>query len=343
MNFYAGKRVLVCGGASFIGSHLTEALVVAGAVVRVADDLSSGKLANLAAVGGRIDFQQRDLRDQQECIVTCNDTDIVFHLAAAHGGRGYVDTHPAACAQNILLDSQVFDAAIKMGVKKIVYASSACVYPVSRLDNPDEALYLTEDMAGPPFAPDGVYGWAKMTGEVALRAYAEAGRIQAAVCRFFHVYGPRMLENHALAAFMARAYIKADPFVVWGDGRQVRDWIHVSDIVSGLLLAGERISDGTPVNLGTGLGYSVIGAARWLCTYTPSTGESGKATNFKFELDKPTGPQNRVADITRARNLLGWEPQVKLHDGLRDTYRWYVATHDAAETARTLDGKLMER
>lgn len=337
-DFYRGKRVLVTGGASFIGSHLVEALVKAGAEVWVADDLSSGKRENLAAVKDAIRITVVDLRDPFAAHEAIEDMEVVFHLAAAHGGRGYVDTHQAECADNMLLDATVIYEARKWAVDKFVYASSACIYPTARLQNPDETLYLTEDMAGPPYEPDGAYGWAKLSAEMTLRAYARAGWLKSAVCRFFHTYGPRMVENHALAAFMARAYTKQDPFVVWGDGRQVRDWIHVSDIVSGLLLAGEKIDDGTPVNLGTGVRTSVINAAEIICE------AAGYKPEFKLELDKPTGPQNRVADTSRAHELLGWAAQVNPHfSGIVDTYRWYVATHDADAAATALETKLMSR
>lgn len=337
MTYYTGKRVLVTGGASFIGSHLTEALVAAGADVRVVDDLSSGKLENLSAVADKIEFIQHDLRYESVACNAVEDMAIVFHLAAAHGGRGYVDSHQAECANNILLDAQVINAAQDQGVDKLVYASSACIYPTARLDNPDETLYLTEDMAGPPFEPDGAYGWAKLSAEMTLRAYARAGWLKSAVCRFFHTYGPRMVENHALAAFMARAYTRQDPFVVWGDGRQVRDWIHVSDIVSGLLLAGEKVDDGTPVNLGTGLGWYVSYATKRLCEL------AGYDPTFKYELDKPIGPMNRVANNTRAQYLLGWSPEIGFPAGLADTYAWYVASHDERAAATALETKLMSR
>jgi nucleoside-diphosphate-sugar epimerase len=337
MSYYTGRRVLVTGGASFIGSHLVEALVAEGARVRIVDDLSSGKLENLSGVNGDIEFRHEDLRFDYVADNAVQEIDVVFHLAAAHGGRGYVDTHQAECANNFLLDAQVINAAKKWGVYKLVFASSACIYPTSRLQNPAKTLHITEDMAGPPFEPDGAYGWAKMAGEITLRAYAKAGWKRAAVCRFFHTYGPRMVENHALAAFMARAYTKQDPFIVWGDGTQVRDWIHVSDIVSGLLLAGEKVSDGTPINLGTGVGVSVAEAAGVICEINHF------APKLEFEPDKPTGPLNRVADISRAHELLGWVPKVKFADGIRETVNWYNATHDTGEATAALETKLMGR
>lgn len=340
MSHYTGKQVLVTGGASFIGSHLVEALLNEGARVRVVDDLSSGKLENLNdahAIGGNLEFVRGDLRHEYVAEGAVEGMDVVFHLAAIHGGRGYVDTHQADCANNFLLDSMIINAARKWRVDRFVFASSACIYPTSRLQDPNETLYITEDMAGPPFEPDGAYGWAKMAAEITLRAYAQAGWLKSAVCRFFHTYGPCMVENHALAAFMARARTRQDPFVVWGDGEQIRDWIHVSDIVSGLLLAGEKVSDGTPINLGTGVGETVLSAAASIAQF------NNYEPKIRLEPDKPTGPLNRVADITRARQLLGWEPKVSLMHGLWQTVQWYNRTHDKDEAAAALETKLMGR
>ena len=129
-DYYQGLKVLVTGGASFIGSTLVELLLNNGAKVRVADDLSSGLLENLAAVSNDIEFMQGDLRERDFAHHATSGQQVVFHLAASHGGRGYIDTHPVECTNNIMLDHVVFQAAAS--VEKIIYASSACVYPTDR-------------------------------------------------------------------------------------------------------------------------------------------------------------------------------------------------------------------
>ena len=128
---YAGRRILVTGGASFIGSHLSELLVQSGGKVTVADDLSSGKLENLDAIASNINFLKGDLRHTDFAAAATDGQEVVFHLAASHGGRGYIDTHPIECINNMLLDHVVFAAAADAGVRKIVYASSACTYPTN--------------------------------------------------------------------------------------------------------------------------------------------------------------------------------------------------------------------
>jgi nucleoside-diphosphate-sugar epimerase len=247
------SRVLVTGGASFIGSALVDALVERGARVRVVDNLSSGKLENLQERldGGEIEFLKAELLDDGVARKAVRGMDVVFHLAADHGGRGYVDLHQAACAGNLTLDGLVFRAAVQENAERVIFASSGCVYPNYIQTDPGEILYLTEDKAGPPYDADNLYGWAKLMAEMTLTAYHRDYGLRAASCRYFTVYGPRGHENHAVIAMIARAFVGQDPFVVWGNGEQIRNWTHVDDIVSGTIRAAEVIEDGAPVNLGT--------------------------------------------------------------------------------------------
>lgn len=136
MGYWDGKRVLVTGGASFIGSHLVDKLVSLNATVCVADDLSSGKLENLHNSLNSINFQKGDLRDRTFAKRVIEGNEVVFHLAACHGGRGFIDTHPADCASNLVLDGIVFDEAWRAKVDQVCYASSACVYPIYHQKNP---------------------------------------------------------------------------------------------------------------------------------------------------------------------------------------------------------------
>src|SRR5437773_6523277 len=145
---WKGKAVLVTGGASFIGSHLVDALVDRGARVRVVDDLSSGRLGNIQPHldTRRVQFIDANLSVPGVAEKVADGMGVVFHLAADHGGRGYVDLHQAACATNLTLDGMLFRACQAVGVEKIVYASSGCVYPNHLQSDPDKILYLTEDM-----------------------------------------------------------------------------------------------------------------------------------------------------------------------------------------------------
>ena len=336
---WRNTRTLVTGGASFIGSHLVDALVERGATLRVVDNLSSGRVDNIRhhLEAGRVEFIHADLNGSRVADEAVHGIDLVFHLAADHGGRGYVDLHQVACATNLALDGLFFKACRNAGVQKVVYASSGCVYPNHLQTNPSEILYLTEDMVGPPYDADNLYGWAKLMAEMTLRAYwAEAG-LKSANCRYFTVYGDRGHENHAVMAMIARAFVKQNPYVVWGTGEQIRNWTHVSDIVNGTILAAEKIDDGTAVNLGTMERTRVIDAAREVLRYT------GHDAEIELHPEMPTGPLNRVADITRAKTLLGWEPRVPFMDGLHRTIDWYFESKDRELVASGLSTKLTER
>jgi nucleoside-diphosphate-sugar epimerase len=338
--FWTGKTVFVTGGASFIGSTLTDHLLARGATkVRIVDDLSSGHLGNIRGhLGtGKVDFLQADLREPGVTRAAMHGVDTVFHLAADHGGRGYVDLHQAGPASNFFLDGLVFAEALKAKVKKVVFASSGCVYPNFMQSDTTKELYLTEDLTKGPNDADNTYGWAKLMGEFTLQAYAKEHGMGAASCRYFTVYGPRGVENHAVIAMIARAFLQLNPFEVWGDGTQIRNWTYIDDIVEGTILAGEKINDGTAINLGTMERIQVIDCAKMVCEFT------GHKAEIKLLKGMPTGPLNRVADNSLAKKLLGWEPKVKFREGLKRTIDWYYATREKAEVKRIFTRMLTER
>jgi nucleoside-diphosphate-sugar epimerase len=336
---WSEQHVLVTGGASFIGSHLVDSLVGRGARVRVVDNLSSGVLANLGdhITNGSVEFIEADLLDREVADRAVAGIDIVFHNAADHGGRGYIDLHQVNCSTNLILDGTIFRAADRAGVSKVVFASSGCVYPEDLQTDPEEILYLTEGLVGPPYNSDNLYGWAKLMGEMTLRAYSAEGRMNTASCRYFTAYGPRCPESHAVMAMIARAFTRQDPFEIWGTGEQIRNWTHVSDIVEGTIRAAEMIDDGTAVNIGTMERTKVVECAQQVIDYM------GLDVEFAFDPSKPTGPYNRVSDDSLCRQLLGWSPEVSFSDGLRSTIDWYVATHDASIVRNSLERMLTER
>src|SRR5438445_285527 len=332
------KRVLVTGGASFIGSHLVEALVERGADVRVLDNMSSWKKENLQELlKATVDLIPADLLEEGVARKAVKGIEVVFHLAADHGGRGYVDLHQSACATNLAMDGLLFRNCLAEGVEKVIFASSGCIYPNFLQTDPGEILYLTEEKAGPPYDADQMYGWAKLMAELSLKAYYNDHGMKSASCRYFTVYGPRGHENHAVIAMIARAFTKQDPFEVWGNGEQIRNWTYVDDIVSGTIRAAELIENGIAINLGTMERTRVIDAAREVLRYT------GHKAEIELQPEMPTGPMNRVADNSLAKRLLGWEPQIKFLDGLYRTIDWYFSTKDRAQVALILDQLLTER
>jgi nucleoside-diphosphate-sugar epimerase len=337
---WSEKRVLVTGGASFISSHLIDLLVEKGARhVRVVDDLSSGHLANIQPHldSGVVELLEADLLTPGIAQRAVDGMQVVFHLAAIHGGRGFVDLHQAACAQNLALDGMLIKAAYEAGVEKFVFASSGCVYPNYLQQDVAKELYLTEDMVGPPYEADNLYGWAKLMTEMTLSAYHRDFGFKSASCRFFTVYGERGVENHAVIAMIARAFVRQNPFGVWGDGTQIRNWTYVGDIVRGMVLAAETIDDGTAINLGTEERTRVIDAVHEVLRYT------GQSAEIQFLPHMPTGPLNRVASNRLAKELLGWEPRMKFMDGLHKTIDWYFATREREKVGGYLAEMLTER
>lgn len=303
------------------------------------DDLTSGRLSNIEdhVKAGRIAFTEADLREPGMTRRAIKGVEMVFHLAADHGGRGYVDLHQAGPASNLFLDGLVFWEAVKAGVEKVVYASSGCVYPNYMQTDAKKELYLREQDVKPPHDADNMYGWAKLMAEMTLQAYHREFNLGAASCRYFTVYGPRGVENHAVIAMIARAFVHQDPFDVWGDGTQIRNWTYVDDIVSGTILAAEKINDGTAVNLGTMERIRVLDAAKMVTEY------AGYEPEIRFLRDMPTGPVNRVADNHLARTLLGWEPKTPFGEGLRKTMDWYFASKQREQVRDVLETMLTAR
>ena len=336
---WKGKHVLVTGGTSFIGSSLVDALVSRGAIVRVVDDLSTGRYEYISRLveSGSVEFIKGDLLDSEIATRSVRGIEYLFHLAAIHGGRGYVDLHNVECSMNLILDGQLFREAVKAHVEKIIFASSGCVYPNHLQSDPAKELYLTEDLVGPPYDADNMYGWAKLMGELTLRHFVKEGLLKAASCRYFTVYGPRGKEDHAVIAMIARAFIQQNPFEVWGTGEQIRNWTYIDDIVEGTILAAEGIDDGTAVNLGTMERIRVVDAVAMILR------RMGVEVPLKFLPHMPTGPYNRVAANRLAKELIGWEPRVPFREGIVKTIDWYVNNRNPDEVRSQLQSMLTER
>ena len=321
--------VLVTGGASFISSHLIDKLVEFGASVTVVDDLSNGKKENLVNSWDKIKFIHQDLEyiSKKEITDIFTGNDIVFHFAADHGGRGYIDTHPADVCSNFAIDHHVFEACSNTNVEKVIFSSSACVYPTELQNKIGSDYKLKEDDSDPEnldgfLSADVEYGWAKLMSEVQMKSFYKQYGLKGCPVRYVTAYGPREDETHAIIALIYKAIEKMDPYEIWGDGNQERDFTYVEDIVSGSILAAEKISDMTPVNLGTGQRYKIIDVVKMICkilNWMPSS--------FNFDTSKPSGALSRSLDNTRAKELLGWEPKFSLKEGLEKTVKWYIEQH----------------
>ena len=331
--------MLVTGGASFIGSTLTDHLLARGAKIRVVDDLTSGHRDNIKehVANGKIEFTQADLREPGVTRSAMQGVDTVFHLAADHGGRGYVDLHQAGPASNFFLDGLVFAEALRAKVKKVVFASSGCVYPNFLQSDVKKELYLTEDLTKGPERRRQYLRLGQVDGRIHAECLCEGARHGGSLLSLLHGIRTAGSGKSRRDCHDRPGLPWTKPFEVWGDGTQIRNWTYIEDIVEGTILAGEKINDGTAINLGTMERIKVIDAAKMVCDFT------GHQAEIKLRPDMPTGPLNRVADNSLAKKLLGWEPKVLFKDGLKRTIDWYYATRNREEVKRTFGRMLTER
>jgi len=348
-SFWKGKRVIVTGGASFIGSHLTEFLLSLGARVHVIDNFSSSSLDNLKNVlnDKNLSVTKLDLEyDSFDDIVRVfkeAEPEIVFHLAAVHGGRGYISTHPFDVTSILAIDHRTYEASLSAGVEKVVYASSACVYPTayqlhgSGVERLSEELVDIKDLSK-FFSSDEEYGFSKLMGEIQLHALHKQYGVKCGIARFVTVYGPRENETHAIIALIYKALNRQDPYEIWGTGLQARDFTFVYDIVRGFIMIAERISDCTPINLGTGRKYKIIEVANKIFDII-----GWRPRQIKTDPTKPVGVEERALDITKAKELLGWEPLYDLDQGLRITIDWYRSERGHMITGAVNERVLFER
>jgi len=313
--YWLNKRIIVLGGASFIGSHLVERLVELGAKVSVADNLSTGKLEFLESVMDKIYFTHCDLRNIQQTEDVIRGKEIVFHLAAVHGGREFISKYPADCCQSLQINENVFRCCSKeKNFKKIIFSSSVCVYPLAIQDG---NFPPTTEKWSEQNKPDDMYGWTKLTAEKSLKAYYKQYGLKSAILRYTTVYGPRENGTHAIIALIKRTLKKENPFLVWGSGEQGRDWIYVDDVVTGTILAAEKIYDATPINLvGTGMItiQQLIDKIFKYISWHPKV--------IKYDTTKPIGPKKRLISGERAKQLLNFKPQVSFDEGLKRTIEW---------------------
>lgn len=322
MSFWFEKNVLVTGGAGFIGSHLVEKLVALGANVVVVDDLSRGRIEHLKSVFPKITFIKENL-SEQESLGAFEGQDVVFHLASIVGGVKKMSTNQTNSAIIPVIDRNVYEACLHHGIERLLYTSTACIYPVNLQTESHEGYFLREEDAFLNGAnPESVYGWSKLYGEILGQRYHKEFGLKVAIVREFNVYGEREDFNpdtsHVIPALIRRAVEREKPFVVWGTGEQSRSFLYAKDAVEGMIIAAEKISDATPVNFGTQDRIKIKDLAQKILQIV------GYEMEPKFDSSEPMGVFTRAPDISRAMTLLKWEPRTSLEKGLEQTITWYT-------------------
>ncbi len=316
-SFWPGKKVLVTGGTGFIGSHLVEMLVAAGARVRVVGRLRKGSLDYLAAVRSEIDWMTGDISQLETARLAASGQNVVMHLGAKLTGIGYNVAHSGDMFyQNAVVNLQMMEAARLEAVERYLAVSSACVYrrtaPVPTVED--------EGFADDPEPTNFGYGWSKRLAEVQARAYALEYPMQIGIVRPYNAYGPRddfaWATSHVIPATI-RKFFEQDRVVVWGDGSQLRTFVHARDVARGMMQAIERHPQPDPINLSSDELVSIKDLVLMVQRL------SGRDVPVEFDTSKPAGQAIRGADLSKARTLIGYEPQVRLEDGLAETIAWY--------------------
>ena len=314
--FWTDKKVLVTGGAGFIGGHLVERLLDLGASVSVADNIRSGHLSRPR--DERVRFLSDDLLEPESCQLACHEIDVVFNAAAKVAGVGYNSAHPGEMFyRNSVINLNMLDAARKSDVARFVVFSSACVY------QHDAPVPTSEEngFIGDPEPTNFGYGWAKRLAEVQARAYASEYGMKISIIRPYNSYGPwdhfDDSAGHVIPNLIRK--INSDPgeLVVWGSGKQRRSFVYVSDLVEGLVLSPERYPIPDPVNVGSEEETTIAELTDMIMRL------SGQRIPVKFDLTKPEGQLRRKPDLQKARKLLGYSPKVPLEQGLSLTLNWY--------------------
>ena len=323
---WKNKRVLITGGAGFIGSYLTELIVQEAATVTVVDDLSRGQLGHLARVINDIRFVQADLRYLDACEGVCSGQDVVLNLAAPVFGLEYsVRHHGEMLTSSLMISSNVLEAARRKGVSRCLVCSSSCVYP-------DDALVPTpesEAERGSPESANRGYGWAKRIAEAQAQYYAEEYGMEIAIGRPFNAYGPRdYIEGekaHVIPALIQKALTAAEPIRVWGSGNQTRSFVHARDIALGLKLITERYACADPVNIGHDEETTIRDLITRICRL------AAKPCEVVFDTSKPEGAGRKAADTTKLRAVtLGFVPSVTLDQGLEEMLDSFTARMSAS-------------
>lgn len=301
------ERYLITGGCGFIGSHIAEALVARDKQVRILDDLSSGHETNIAAIRDKVEFVRGDICNTADLDAAMDGITNVFHEAALVSVFESVQDPEKNHEINSTGTLNVLNAAHKAGVKRIVWASSAAVYG----DDPE--LPNLETMLPAPVSP---YGMAKLGGEHAMSVYTACYGIETVSLRYFNVYGPRQDPNSMYAGVIAKfcdVVQKGDTPTIYGNGKQTRDFVYVKDIARANLLAMDstRAGKGDVINIATGSRVSLLDLVDVLGDI------AGRKLDPAFKDVRAGDVEDSVADISRAKDLLGYEPQTSLHEGLQ--------------------------
>jgi len=316
---FEGEEAVVCGAGGFIGGHLVKSLIANGVKVVRAVDIKP--LDEWYQVTEGVENLSLDLKDKANCETATAGTSLVYQLAADMGGMGFIENNKALCMLSVLTNTHMLMAAKDAGVKRFFYSSSACVYNGEKQTNPD-VVALKEADAYPALPEDG-YGWEKLFSERMCRHFEEDYGLTCRVARYHNVYGPEGTWDggrEKAPAAICRKVIEArnsgkHEIDIWGDGKQTRSFMYIDDCVKGSQMIMDSEID-EPINLGS----SELVTINQLVDIVEDI--AGIKLRRHYNLDAPKGVNGRNSDNTLILEKLGWEPSIRLRDGLEKTYRW---------------------
>jgi GDP-D-mannose 3',5'-epimerase len=314
-----GKTAVVCGAGGFIGGHLIKGLLDSGVNVVRAVDVKP--LADWYQHTDGVENLSLDLKDLAHCHTAAHGVDLVYQLAADMGGMGFIENNKALCMLSVLTNTHMLMAAQKAGVQRFFYSSSACVYNGEKQTDAN-VVALKESDAYPALPEDG-YGWEKLFSERMCRHFEEDFGLICRVARYHNVYGPLGTYDggrEKAPAAICRKVIEAKrsgkhEIEIWGDGHQTRSFMYIDDCVQGTQLIMNSDID-EPINLGS----SELVTINQLVDIVEDI--AGIKLTRTYNLSAPKGVNGRNSDNTLIQQHLGWEPSIRLRDGMERTYRW---------------------
>lgn len=308
---FKDRKILVTGGTGMIGMQLVKLLHKFGAKIRVVS------LERNKELPPGVKYMKLNLLSYENCLTACQGMDYVFHLAGIKGSAGITRTRPASFfVPTILFNTNMMEAARSSGVKRYLYTSTIGVYAPS-------ARFIEDDVWKTfPSENDKFAGWAKRMGELQAEAYRiEYGWSRIAIVRPANVYGS--YDNFdpknamVIPSLIRRVLDGENPLKVWGDGSEIRDFIHAKDVAEGMRMVMEKKADGTPVNLGSGSGVTIKQLVETICSLVPNP------PKIIWDFAKKAGDRIRLMDTTRARSI-GFQPKISLKEGLKETINWFL-------------------
>jgi GDP-L-fucose synthase len=312
--FYNNARVLVTGGSGFVGVNLIERLLGLGAQIKATFSQKKPVIKD-----PRVDYIEADLREAEDCRKVVDGVDYVFMCAANTSGAKVMTNTPLVhLTPNIIMNAQMLEAAYEVGVKKFLFISSNTVYPLT-----DFAVKET-DVTNEFYKSYHIVAWMKRFTEIVCEMYSNRIRepMHTVVVRPGNLYGPYdkfdWEKSKVIPALIRRAVERHDPFVVWGDGMDLKDFLYIDDYIDGMLLAMEKLETYEPVNIASGKPVTIRQVLDQILKSTEYTD-----ANVQFDTSKPTMIPKRMIDTSLAQEKLRFAPKVSLAEGIRRTVEWY--------------------